>query len=113
MGMDAMNTLLRQVLDGAALRNRALANNIANADTTGYRRRDVAFLSELSEALKSNEKNALSEWRPTMTTARREQPVRLEKEFAALSENQVLYQTTADILTRRYSRLRSAISGRL
>ncbi len=108
-----MNTLLKQVLDGAALRNRALANNIANADTTGYRRRDVAFLSELKEALESDNKNGLSEWRPKMTTARREQPIRLEREFAALSENQALYTTTADLLSRRYSRLRSAISGRL
>lgn len=111
-GMDAVNTLLKQVLDGAALRNQALANNIANANTAGYRRRDVTFLSELKEAMESGDKRAVSQWRPKMSAARREQPIRLEREFAALAENQLLYTTSADVLARRYNTLRSAIFGR-
>ncbi len=111
--MDAINSLLKQVLDGTTTRNRALANNIANATTAGYRRRDVDFLSKLHTALQSDNPADLAQWKPIMETARREIPIRLEKEFALLAENQLLYQTSADILSRRYQRLKSAISGRV
>jgi flagellar basal-body rod protein FlgB len=110
--MDAVNTLLKQMLDGAALRNRAIANNIANADTAGYRRRDVSFLSELNEAVRSGDDTNIMNWKPTMSMARREEPIRLEQEFASLSDNQLLYHTSADLLARRYTRLRTAIFGR-
>ena len=49
--MDAINTLLKQVLDGTTAKNRALANNIANATTPGYHRRDVVFASELDRRI--------------------------------------------------------------
>ena len=43
------------VLDKAAdyswLRNEAIANNLANADTPGYKREDVTFQKELKRAL--------------------------------------------------------------
>jgi flagellar basal-body rod protein FlgB len=110
--MDAVNTLLKQVLDGTTARNRALANNIANATTAGYRRRDVEFLSELKSAMKGEHGKDVASWKPEMKTSRREIPIRLEKEFALLAENQLLYQTTAEVLSRRYSGLRAAILGR-
>jgi flagellar basal-body rod protein FlgB len=111
--MSDVITLLKQVLDGTTTRNRALANNIANATTDGYRRRDVDFMAELKEALQSKEKQALDQWKPKMETSRREIPIRMEKEFALLAENQLLYQMTADALSRKYARLKTVISGRL
>ncbi len=110
--MDAVNTLLKQVLNGTTARNRAIANNIANASTAGYRRRDVSFIDDLRQAMQSENPDALGQWKPSMETARRDIPVRLEKEFALLAENQLLYQTSADVLNRRYTRLKSAIFGR-
>ena len=112
--MDAVTTLLKQVLDGTAARNRALANNIANASTAGYRRRDVDFLGELKSAFQSeNSQDAVANFKAKMKTSRREIPIRMEKEFALLAENQLLYQTSVDALSRRYTRLKSAISGRV
>ena len=111
--MDAINTMLKRVLDGTATQNRALANNIANATTPGYRRRDVDFVSQLKTAMESKDPNAVAQWKPKMETARREIPIRLETEFAAMAENQLLYQTSADVLSRRYSTLKSAIAGRV
>ena len=110
--MDAINTLMKQVLDGSAMRNRAIANNIANATTAGYRRREIDFVSQLNDAMKSKNPDDLKNWTPKMETARREIPIRLEKEFALLSENQLLYQTSADILSRRYATLKAAITGK-
>ena len=57
--------------------------------------------------------NAMAQWKPKMETARRDFPIRMEKEFALMAENQLLYQTSADALARRYSTLKSAIAGRV
>ena len=111
--MDAVNTLLKQVLDGTTTRNRAIANNIANAATAGYRRRDVEFMADLKKALQSKDPHAVDHWKPSMQTSRREIPIRLEKEFALLAENQLIYQTSAEALSRRYATLKKAIAGKL
>ena len=42
---------LEQAIGGAALRQRAIANNIANANTVGYKRVDVDFHDALDKAL--------------------------------------------------------------
>lgn len=43
--------VLDKAADAAWLRNEVIANNIANADTPGYKRQDVDFESQLSKAL--------------------------------------------------------------
>jgi flagellar basal-body rod protein FlgB len=110
--METIN-VLKQLLDGSAMRHQALANNIANAETPGYCRRDVSFISELKSAIQSGNPASIESVTPKMETSRKGEGVRLEKEFAALSENQLLYQTSADLLSRKYAGLRKAISGKL
>lgn len=46
--------ILDKAADASWLRNEAISNNIANADTPGYKRQDVAFESVLQKALGSN-----------------------------------------------------------
>ncbi len=46
--------ILDKAADGSWLRNEAISNNIANADTPGYKRQDVAFESVLKKALGNN-----------------------------------------------------------
>lgn len=43
--------VLDKAADASWLRNQAIANNIANVDTPGYKRQDVAFESVLRRAL--------------------------------------------------------------
>ncbi len=43
-------------LDWAAKRQRTIANNIANVDTAGYKRRDVTFPETLTQAAKNQDK---------------------------------------------------------
>lgn len=43
--------VLDKAADASWIRNEAIANNIANADTPGYKRQDVAFESELRKAI--------------------------------------------------------------
>lgn len=44
--------VLDKAADAATLRNKAISNNIANIDTPGYKRQDVAFAANLEEALR-------------------------------------------------------------
>lgn len=53
--------VLDKAADGAWLRNEAIANNIANVDTPGYKRQDVSFEAELKHALKANKYVSLDE----------------------------------------------------
>ncbi|MDO5572809.1 MAG: flagellar basal body rod protein FlgB [bacterium] len=53
--------VLDQAADAAWLRNEAISNNIANADTPGYKRQDVSFEEELKHALKANKYESLDQ----------------------------------------------------
>lgn len=110
--MNEINTLLRNVLDGTAMRHQALAANVAHAQSPSYRRRDVPFQAELKAAVESGNREKLAQWRPGIKVDSRGGPIQLEQEFAAMAENQLLYATSAEALSRRYARLRSAIFGR-
>lgn len=46
--------VLDKAADAAWLRNDAISNNIANADTPGYKREDVNFELQLQRALKNS-----------------------------------------------------------
>jgi flagellar basal-body rod protein FlgB len=49
---DTTQIALERAIQGASTRQTALANNIANANTPGYRRRDVDFHSALRGAMR-------------------------------------------------------------
>lgn len=51
--------VLGKAADGAWARNEAIANNIANVDTPGYKRQDVSFETELQHALKASRYKSL------------------------------------------------------
>lgn len=46
--------ILDKAADASWLRNEAISNNIANVDTPGYKRQEVAFESVLQKALGNN-----------------------------------------------------------
>jgi flagellar basal-body rod protein FlgB len=48
---DSTSNLLQQAMLGSSAREAALANNIANANTPGYRRLDVDFHAAMEQAI--------------------------------------------------------------
>jgi flagellar basal-body rod protein FlgB len=50
---DTTQLALERAIEGASLRQTALANNLANANTPGYQRVDVDFHTALGRALES------------------------------------------------------------
>ncbi|PTY08803.1 flagellar basal body rod protein FlgB [Opitutaceae bacterium EW11] len=114
--------LARKLLDASVLRQEALASNIANAETPGYRRVDLApdFASTLKTKLASGELSANAQSvQPTLAEdlhARSVRPdgntVEVERELLEMNRNTVEYDYLTEIVSRNIKQLRLAITGR-
>ncbi|MBK9576695.1 MAG: flagellar basal body rod protein FlgB [Fibrobacterota bacterium] len=123
--------LLRS-LDASMLRQKSIANNIANINTPGYKRIEVQFESELRKALDPNRLQGArtdnghmdigkpnlhslhpEAYRPTDPTLPGQiNNVDIDMEMAKLAENQILYNSGVKFLNDRIQTIRSAIMGR-
>lgn len=124
---------LKKGLEGAAVRQQAIANNIANVSTPGYKRQVVKFEDELWSAIGGSSKGlrttnprhidggsrAISEVRPAVsvdkkTTIRVDQnTVNIDQEMVELTRNSGQYAARAEILNRLYGQVKTAIRGDL
>jgi len=133
---DLTTSVLTAAMSGYSARNTAIANNIANADTPGYKRVDVSFESALADAVDADRDrlsrviggltaldgqevsretdevapNVLS----TDTTTMRVDGSNVDPddEMARLSANQLASQTVVSLLDKRFNQFRTAITGR-
>ena len=112
----------KRSLDVCVERQRALASNIANLETPGFRRLDVSsqFRTQLSEAVRRQDDSTLNTLRPTIavdTSAPARTPdgnsVNLTDELIAMQDNGLEHSLHVQMISARMSRLRSAISGRI
>jgi flagellar basal-body rod protein FlgB len=115
---DVTQALLERALSGATLRQTALSNNIANANTAGFKRSDVDFASTLAGAIDSGDSRqqiAGAQFSPVVdpSTGRADgNNVDVDTEMADLSENSVVYQTLVEVAKARIQIISSAIGGR-
>lgn len=115
-------TLARKLLDAAVLRHEAIAANIANAETPGYRRLEVApdFQTQLKSRLAAGElAQSADSLRPVLVedmTARSIRPdgntVEIERELLQMNRNTVEHQLLTEIVSSNLKQLRMAITGR-
>jgi flagellar basal-body rod protein FlgB len=110
--------LLVRLLDVACLRHRLISQNLANANTPGYRQLVVSFEDAFSGALgKQGEAGALRV-APHIVEGRENPPrqdgntVDLDKEIGNLNKNSLLFSTAMQMLMSRVNMMRSAITGR-
>jgi len=105
---------------GSWQRETALTNNIANADTPGYRPQEVDFESALQNAVSAGEgegsDEALSQLQfPTIAGAQQAGPngssVSIDQESAKLAENGLDYQALTQVLGARENIVRSAMGA--
>ena len=108
-------------LDLVELRQRAIQDNLANIETPGYKRMDVApsFTSALSEAVRSRDAQAIGALKPQLavdTSAVATSPdgnsVDLESELLAMNKNSLAHSMQTQLLTGSLMRLKLAINGR-
>lgn len=122
--------VLSAAMRGAQTRNSVLAHNLANADTPGYRRLDVQFEGALAEAVRRERSGGSmgpvtsfdgdggvagfnAGVRQINTTQIRIDGSNFDadSELAALSSNQLAYQTMVSLLDKNLGQIRSAITG--
>ena len=124
---DAMDRSIAPVargLDHRSRRHAAIAANVANADTPGYRAVDVTFGSQLAKvglALRTTHSGHRtgggSPGRDQVVfsggLARRDgNDVDIDREMSKLARNQIEYQFLARRLSSKFGKLREAITGR-
>jgi len=110
-----------KLLDTTALRHEAIASNIANLETPGYKRVDIApsFNDELRRALSVQDSSAIAGLQPRVqvdsfapSIGPDGNTVQLEDELMRMSENTMLHSLNAQTVSGTFSRLELAITGR-
>jgi len=107
--------LLEAGIRAEALRQRAIASNVANLETPGYRRIDVKFEELLAKALACPGKIELSEieaqiHRPKNTPVKPNgNDVNLETEVGEMVKNTLRHKAYIRLLGKKYDQMKLAI----
>lgn len=114
--------LARKLLDATVLRHEAVATNVANAETPGFRRLDIApdFGTQLkAQMVAGNFAQHADAIRPQLAedhAARTVRPdgntVEIERELMIMNRNAVEYDYLSEIVTHNLKQLKLAITGR-
>jgi len=111
----------KKTLDAVALRQEAIANNLANLETPGYKRVDLApsFEQELQRASASGDAAQISSLTPTLatdTTAKASSKdgnsVHLEQELTKMNQNAMTHSLETQMVSNMLQRMRLAITGK-
>ena len=121
---DYINVLDRTA-DAAWQRNEAISNNIANVDTPGYKRQDVAFESVLQQALGNNRYESMDDKVANVNLSRLRgrayvdyanysyrldgNNVDIENENVMLAENQLKYQGLISSINQEFTNLKTVM----
>jgi flagellar basal-body rod protein FlgB len=105
--LDPVGTSLEKYMDVLSARQKVITSNIANADTPGYKTRDLDFQSEFENALRGGEP------RPVEVTGLRTQNdgnnVNLDRESRMLAENALRFSAASQLMRSRFRVLKEAI----
>jgi flagellar basal-body rod protein FlgB len=105
---------LAQALSGLSLRQRTIADNIANLETPRFLAGKVDFESSLLRAIEDGESpesaspEAVRSLEPTRTNGNN---VNLDEEMLAASQTGLTYQLGVQAMTDHFQRLRIAAGG--
>ncbi len=122
---DSNTRLLQKVMDLRSTNQRVIASNIANADTPGYNRKVFEFEEQLQLAINGSQggltttnihhiPNAPGDISAVTGVVRQikdqtgigdENSVNVDTEMIALSENEILYETAAQLLKKKFALL--------
>ena len=125
--------ILEKAMDFRARRHEAVTSNIANIDTPGYKAFDVVMDETLGRVGESSGSPVVLKQtheghfaggetggsaqglqiveQPAVVTKRDGNTVDLDRSMANLAENNLMYNTLAQIISRKFSGLRNAIQG--
>jgi flagellar basal-body rod protein FlgB len=113
--------VLRQATVFSSRRHELLAQNIANADTPGFKARDLSFASEMSLAQQVRALPATATGTPDLDLRLIEHPdataspdgnsVDIDRQMARLTQNTGYHVTVLQLLNSHFRALKTAING--
>ena len=114
---DTVHVALERAIQGAGLRHEALASNLANVNTPGYRRQDVDFHSALQAAMPGGRDSLLAaEIAPAVDASAPMRPdgnsVDIDAEAANLAPNALTSEALTQVLRGRGDICEIAIGSR-
>ena len=120
--------ILHKALDGAWLKDKAIKQNISNANTPNYKRLDVNFQDKLKEAMNKEESKLVkthSKHLPISKKTNDLEPkievdksysyrfdknnVNIDTESAELAKNTIMYNALIDQTVREFDRIKNVI----
>jgi flagellar basal-body rod protein FlgB len=111
-GSDPVFAVLNSALDGLSLRQRVIADNIANVDTPGFRATTVDFETSLRSAIESGGRDEVSAQLLATDTpvGANGNNVDLRKETLAATQTQFQYQLMTRAVSDRFALIKTAAS---
>jgi flagellar basal-body rod protein FlgB len=104
---DTTQLALERAISGASTRQEALAANIANADTPGYRTRDIDFANEFRSLLPGERPEAIEV--SGLEIKHDGNNVSLDREARLLAENALRFNLAGNLIKGELRMVRSAI----
>jgi flagellar basal-body rod protein FlgB len=111
----------KKTLDAVVLRQEAIANNIANLETPGYKRVDLApsFETELANASVSGDPEQINSLKPSLAvdptavaSSRDGNTVHLQSELMEMDKNAVTHSLETQLISGMLQRMQMAITGK-
>src|SRR6185503_16734857 len=111
----------KKTLDAVAVRQEAIANNIANLETPGYKRVDLSstFRTELDRAVASGDAKQIDSLKPSLavdtnavSSSQDGNTVSLENEMMQLNQNSLTHTLETQMVSSMLMRLKMAITGK-
>ncbi len=104
--------VLKKLQDFSVLKQKVIANNIANIETPGFKAKDVVFKQEFQKALQQGEFDRAMRIEGSVV-ARNDLSMRndgnnvnLENEMLALQKNQMKFDIYTELLKSRYKKIK-------
>lgn len=105
--LDRLSDSLERYMDVLALRQKVAASNIANADTPGYKTRDVDFQAAFRSALAGAEPNVAEVG--GLPVKNDGNDVSLDREARLIAENAMRFNAASNLLRGHIRMLKQAI----
>jgi flagellar basal-body rod protein FlgB len=119
---------LEKALDGSALKQKAISQNIANVDTPNYKAKKTQFQHTLDQAMdRSFNANRTDQRHVQFTSANRSNAfmtksnntmynhnlnnVDIDQEMAEMAKNQIYYNALIERINGRFNSLQTAVKG--
>jgi flagellar basal-body rod protein FlgB len=105
--LESIGNNLQRYMDLLSARQKLVASNIANADTPGYKAKDIDFQFEYLSLAKGDSPNIVDA--PGLKTKNDGNNVSIDRESRLLAENAIRFNVASTLLKSQVRLLRTAI----